>query len=231
MSSNLSNDWQEVSETAHSVKGSFITSFPLTNSKWVLTCFVKGSLITSFLWPTVCEWKCKCCEGSLIMSFPMINREWAPLHILWKAVLSYPLLWPTVCEWHCTFVKGSLITSFPMTNSKFAHFLTCISNPVSSYFFLLPTESEWHCTFCERQSHHIFFFDQQGVSDIPHFLKGILVTSFPITNSKWVTLHILCKAFSSLSPTASECYCTFSARQSHTPFPITNREWVMLHIL
>ena len=145
----FSYDQQGVSDIAHFVKGSLITSFPLTNRLWVdIAHFVKGSLITSF---------------------PMTNRLWVTLHILWKAVWSDLFLWPTVCE--------------------------------------------WHCTFCERQSHHIFSYDQQVVSDIAHFVKGSLITSFPMTNSLWVTFHILWKAV-----------------WSHL-CPLTNRLWVTLHIL
>ena len=58
-----------------------------------------------------------------------------------------------------------------------------------------------------QQFHHIFSYDWQVVSDIAHFVKGSLITSFPLTNSEWVTLHILWKAVSShlfLWPTASE---------------------------
>ena len=35
--------------------------------------------------------------------------------------------------------------------------------------------------FCERQFHHILSYDQQKVSDIVHFVKGSLITSFPMT--------------------------------------------------
>ena len=143
----------------------------------------------------------------------MTNSMWVTLHILWntvschlfllptegeyiahfvKAVSSHLFLWPTGCEWHCT-----------------------LWNTVSSHLFLWPTACEWHCTFCQIQFHHIFSYYQQHVSDIAHFVKD---TSFPITNRKWVTLHILWKAVSShifLQPKASEWYCTFHDRQSH----------------
>jgi len=110
-----------------------------------------------------------------------------------------------------------------------------IGQAVWSHLFLWPTGSEWNCTFCERQSCHIFFYDKQVVSDIAHFLKGSqiisefplsnggkwhctfsngrLITSFPTTNSLWVTLHIFMKG-----------------NLTVTPFPMTNREWVTLHI-
>ena len=38
-----------------------------------------------------------------------------------------------------------------------------------------------------KGSHNIFFYDQQEVSDIAHFMKSSLVTSL---HSLWVTLHI-----------------------------------------
>ena len=60
----------------------------------------------------------------------------------------------------------------------------------------------------ERQSHDTHHYDQQRVS----YVTGGLITSFPMTNSLWVTLH------------------TFE-RQSHHIFPITNREWVTFYIL
>ena len=80
---------------------------------------------------------------------------------------------------------------------------------LSSHLVLWPTACEWHHTFCERQSHHIFSYDQQGVSD---FVKGSLTTAFPMTNSLWVTLHILWKAVSPhlfLWPTESQWHFTF----------------------
>ena len=201
--------------------GSFITSFPMTNSLWVILHILWKAVSHIFVWPTVCEWHCTFCErqshhifrydqqqvsnvahfvkGNLITSFPMTNRLWVTLHILWKAVTSHILVWPTACEWHCTFLwKG-----------------------VSSYLFLLPTACEWHCTFCERQSHHIFCYDQQGVSDILHLVKGSLITSFGMPNRLWVTLHILWKVVTSeilLSPTVCERHCTFCERQFHHIF-------------
>ena len=65
-------------------------------------------------------------------------------------------------------------------------------------------------------------------------VKCSLITPFPITNSKWVTLHILQKALSShfiLWWAASEQHCTFCERQLITSFPMTNSKRVTLHIL
>ena len=220
-----SHDQQFVSDIGHFVKGSPITSLPMTNSKWVpldilwkavsshllllqteckwhctfcerqshhsFSCdqqyavsdiahFVKGSLITSFLWPTVCEWHCTFCQIQSHHIFCMANSMWVTLHILWKAVSSHLFLWPTVCEWH-------------------------------------------HCTFCKMQSHHIFSYDQQGVSDIQSTSSGWQSYHiFSLTNRKWVTLHILWKAVSShvfLWLTVCECqHCMFCERQSHHLF-------------
>ena len=209
----FSYDQQEVSDIGHFVKGSLITSLPMT---------------------TVCEWQsCTFCErqshqifsydqqrvndiahfvkGSLIRSFAMTNSLWVTLHILWKAVSSDLSPWPTACEWHCTFcerqshqiffydqqqvsdnahfVKGSLIRSFPMTNRELVT-LHILWKQVPSDLFLWPTASEWHCTFCETLSHYIFSYGQQNVSGIAHFVKGSLIRSFLMTNSEWVTLHI-----------------------------------------
>ena len=124
--------------------------------------------MTNSLWVTLhILWKA---VRGLIKSFPRTNRKWVTLDVLWKEDSSDIFLWPTGSEWHCTFFETW--------------------KPVSSHPFLWPTACEWHCTFCERQSHHIFSCDQQGVSDIPHFVKGSLITFFP-----W--------------PTACEYLCNF----------------------
>ncbi len=224
MQSNLifSYHQQRVSDIAHFVKGSLITSVPMYDQQYVsdIAHFVKGSPITSFPMPT--------------------NSKWVTLHILWKAVWSHLFIWPTASEQHSTFcerqsdhisydqqfvsdiacfvVKGSLITSFSMTNSLW-----------------VTLQVLWQAV-----SLHLSY-DQQFVSDIAHFVKGSLTfISFPMTNRKWaltlhicerqshhifscdqwgwVTLHILWKAIWSrlfLSPTACEWHCTaFGERQS-----------------
>ena len=140
----------------------------------------------------------------------LCNSMWVTLHILWKAVSLHLFLWPTVCEWHCTF---------------------CERQSKSHCIFSYDQQGvSWHCTFCERHSHCIFSYDQQQVSDIAHFVKGSLIASFPMTNSKWVTLHIVWKVVS---------LCMFSYDQQRVSdighfvkssliasFPMTNREWV-----
>ena len=101
---------------------------------------------------------------------------------------------------------------------------------VSSHLSQLLTGCELHYTFCERQSCHIFSHDQQLVSDIAHFVKSSLITYFPLTISKWVTLHMPWKAFSShflLWSTASEWHYRFCEGQSHHIFHNTDRiQWV-----
>ena len=225
-------------------QGSLIISFHMSNRKWVTLHILWKAMVSShlFLWPTASEWHCTFCEwqshdifssnqqevsdtahfvkGSLITSVPMTNREWVTLQILWKSI-----------SWHLSydqqqvsdigrFVKGSLITSFPMTNRLWVT-LHMLWKAVSSHLFLWPTASEWHCTFCEGQSHHMFSYDQQQVSDIAHIVKGSLITCFPMTNSLWVTLHILWIVVSSclfLWPTACEWHCTFCEWESHHIF-------------
>ena len=151
-------------------------------------------------------------------------------------------------------VKVSLITSFPMTNSKWVT-LHVLWNTVSSYIFLWPTVCEWHCTFCEGQSHHIFLYDQQEVSDIaqlvkgrqlsPHFLlwpqrvssiahfmkSSFITSSVPMTNSLWVTLHNLWKAVLSHLFYNQQQVSDIVKNSLITSVLMTNgREWVTLHI-
>ena len=164
-----------------------------------------------------------------------MNRKWVTLHILWKVVSSHLFLWLIASEWHCTFcvmeshhmfpydqqyvsdiaqfVQGRLITCFSMTNRLWVT-LHIFWKELLSHLSLWPTASEWYCTFSERQSHHIFSYDQQRVSDIAHFLKASFIWSFPMTNSLWVILHILWKAVSWFI----------------TPLTMTNSKWVALHI-
>ena len=178
----------------------------------------------------------------------MATSKLVTFHILWEEILAHLCLWPTASEWHCTFcerqsdhifsydqqvvsdiahfVKEGLITSFPMTNSQWVT-LHILWKAVWSHLFLWPTASEWHCTFCERQSDHIFSYDQQQVSNIVHFMRDSLITSFSMTNSKWVTVKIFLKAVSShlfLWPPVCEWHCTFCKRQSHHIFSYVQQQ-------
>ena len=108
-----------------------------------------------------------------------------------------------------------------MTNSLWVT-LHILQKAVSSHLFPCPTASEQCCKFCERLPHCILPYYQQLVrNSIAHFVKGSLITLFPMTNRLWVILHFLWKptVLSHLFqwPTASESHCTFSDLQSqHT---------------
>ena len=224
----------------------------MTNRMWVrLHMLWKAVSSHLFLWPTVCEWDCTFCEGQSchIVSYdaqdvseiphfvkgsplPMTNRKWATLHLLWKAVSWHLFLWPTGSEWHCTFCEWQShhMLSYDQQNvSDIAHFW----KRVSSHLFLWPTVCEWHCT-CERQSHHIFSYHQQLVSPMAHVVKGSLITTFPMTNSLWVRLHILWRAFMYIVSDDQQDVSDmahFVKDNLITPFPITNSMWVRWHIL
>ena len=225
-------DQQHVSDIAQSL----ITHFPMTNSEWVTLHILWNAISWHLcLWPIASELHCTFCEGqshhilsydhqvvsdiahfvksSLITSFPMTNRQWVTLHILWKAVSSYLSHHQQLVSDIAHFVKDSLITAFPMANS-WGVTLHIFWKAVSSHLLLWPSGSEWHCTFCEKQSHHIFYYDQQVVSDIAHVVKGSLITPCPMANSKCVIAHVQMKAVS-----------------SHLQFPMSNRMFVTLHIL
>ena len=128
-------------------------------------------------------------------------------------------------------VKGSLTISFPMTNRMWVT-LHILWKSVSSHLFLWPTGCEWHYTFFESQSHHIFSYDQQDVSDIAHYVKGSLITSFPMTNRMWATLLVkgsLVTSFPMTNRRWVTLYILWKAVLSH--IFLTNSEWVMLRIL
>ena len=152
-------------------------------------------------------------KGSLITSFPIIHSKWVTLHT-WREshhIFSYV---QQEVSGIAHFVIGSLIASFPMTGSLWVT-LYILWMGVSSHLFLWWTGSEWHSIFCGRESHHICSFDQQRVGDITHFVKGSLITCFPMIDSLWVTLHVLWKQISWFIPS----------------FAMTNSKWVTLHIL
>ena len=202
----FSYDLQRVSDIAHFVKGISITSFPMTNRKWV-TLHMQSHHIFSYDQQRVSD-IAHFVKGSLITSFPMTNSgcKWHFAH-LWKAVSWHLLLWPTASECCCTFCERQPhhIFSYDQQQvSDIAHFVK--GSLITS--FLWQTGSEWHCTFCERQS-HISTYDQQEVSDIAHSVKGISSHLF-----LWLT--------------ACEWHCIFCKRLSHHIFPLTNSKWVLL---
>ena len=126
-------------------------------------------------------------EGSLITSVPTTNREWVTLHILWKTDSSCPLTNREWVTWHILWRAVWTSKYFPMANSTSVtlHIL------LTSHLFQWPIGCEWHCTCCVKDS-LITSLPIQVVSDIVHCVKGShLMTSFPMTKSKWVKLHIL----------------------------------------
>ena len=123
-------------------------------------------------------------KGRTITSFPMTNREWVTLHILWNMVSSHLFLWQTACEWHLWKAVSWHIFLWPTESECHCTFLWMTVSPNVSPW---PTGSKWHCTFCEGQSHHVFSYDQQIVSDVAHFVEGSLITCFLITIRQWVT--------------------------------------------
>ena len=220
------------------VKNSLITSVPMTNSWW---------MALHILWMAV-SWHC----------FHKTNSLWVTIegaHCL-KVVSWHLFLWPTASESaHPHFLKGSLMTSFLMTHTQFvcdiAHFVkgslitfvpTWMTNSlwvilhilwkaVWSHLFLWPTACEWECRLWKTVWSHLFLWPTASEWCV---LKGSLITSFLMTNSWWVMLHILWNAVS------SHLFCdqqlvsdiAHSLKGSLViSFPMTNREWVTLLIL
>ena len=145
----FSYDLQIVSDVAHFVKGSVITSISMANSLWVILHIIWKAVSSHILLPTGSEWCCTFVKHSLTTSVPLINSLWVTLYILERQ--SYP-----ICSYDqqgvndiVHFVKGSLITSFPMINRLWVT-LHILWKAVSSHLFLWPTDCEWHCTFCKK---------------------------------------------------------------------------------
>ncbi len=173
----------------------------------MLGTLLQGNLDT-FVCPTDCEWYCKFCEKQqnhiICYKYVCICRRLVWCHAGWMTQkttssyfacgqqyvssianfcekLSYAFfLWLTVCEWNWRFLWKAVL----------------------SHLFLSPTGSEWHCKFCERQSHYIFSYHQQRVSDIAHF-SG---------RQSHDSSHLF------LWPIVSEWHCKFCERQSHHIF-------------
>ena len=122
---------------------------------------VKGSLWHLFLWQIGSKWHWTFCERQSHHIFSYHQQFVSHIAFsTWKEVLWHLFLWPIGSKCHT------------------AHFVKEIQliRP-----FLSPTVCEWHCTFCERQSHHICSYHQQGVSwHVTHFVKGSFITSFLI---------------------------------------------------
>jgi len=172
--------------------------------------FVKVSLIT---WPTACEWYCTFCEmlpchiitnskwvhcsfmkGSLITSFSMTISEWVAFHILWMAVSSHFFLWPTASEWQCTkfYERKShhhdIISYAQQQVSDIAHIHIVKASFLTSSFPI--TNRKWVIfPFCESQLHHIYYMTHRLWVPVTLHVFWSYITSFPLTNSLWVTLH------------------------------------------
>ena len=141
-----------------------------------------------------------------------------------------------------------------MANSLWVR-LHILWKSVSLHLFIWPIECLWHCTFYEWHSHDMVPSDQQVVSEIAHFVKDSLITTFLMTIRMWVTMHILWRAVQFyhiflyeqqgvseiahfmkinswhlfLWPTGSESDCTFCGSLV-TSFPMINSLWARLHI-
>ena len=239
----LSYDQQQVSDITETQSHHILSYNPA--SLWVtLHSFLKGNVIISC--PMANSWwvtKLHIAHfkdiDKLILYCPITNRKWETLHIFLKGnlIASCPM---TNRKW-VSLNKGNLITSCPMNNSLWVTlpYMLVKGNLITSCPTM--TNSWWMTSHSvERQSHHIFYYDQQKVSDSSCaclFLKGgNLITSCAMANRKWVTLHILCKAIPShlvLWPTVCEWHCTcfWKAISSHLVLCMTNRKWVTLDIL
>ena len=186
-----------------------------------------------FLWSTASEWHCTFYERQSHHIFFYDQQQVSDIAHFAKPVSSHLCYDQQFVSDIAHFVKGGLITAFLMTTREYVT-LHILWKGVSSQLFLWPTGSEWHCTFCQRQFHHIFSYDQQEVSDIVHFVKGSLITSFPMTNSLWVTLHICERQSHHIIPYDQQQVSDiahFVKDSLITSFSMTNSKWVTLHIL
>ncbi len=166
-------------------ESSLIASFPMANRKWVTLHILwkQSHHILSYDQQEVSD-IVQLVKGT---SFPRTNSKWVTLHMLCKTISSHLFQWPTGSEWHCTFCEGNVITSFPMTNSEWVEqqvsdithlvkaslIMSChmtnrkwetlhILWKALNHMFLWPTAGGWHCTF---------------------FVKGSVITSFPMTTA------------------------------------------------
>ena len=135
------------------------------------------------------------------------------LQVVWKSVKSNLLL-------HIggkNYVMVEWFTKWPYHN--FAHGQQNVSNIANTIseklfyihiFFLLLTGCE--LKFFMNEHSIKSFHDLQGASDISHFVKGSLITAFPMNNSLWVALYSVCVKGRLI-----------------TYFHVTNRKWVTSH--
>ena len=204
----------------------------ITNREWVTLCILSKAASSIFsYWPTASEWQYMFCDRLQSHHIFTCNKQYVSgiPYFMHHHVINF-FLWSTVCEGHSA-AKGNLMTWFPMINSQCVTlhilFITWFTSvPVnnrkwvmvifwmvlSSNLFLWSTVCEWHCTIYAWLCHNIILYGQQYVSYIAHFMKDSVITFFAVTNSLWVTLHILWEAVSShfsLPPIVCEWYCIF----------------------
>ena len=221
----------------------------MTNSLWAtLSILLRAVSSHLFLWPTVCEWHHAFCERQSHHIF-FHDQQFVSVAQFVKDSLITSFSWPTVCECHTVcerqfhhtfshdqqsvshiahFEIGSLIT--PFLNREWVTFHTPWK-AVLVHLFSWPTESEYW-TDCERQSHHVFSYDQQSVSD--RFVKVNLITSYDqqlvsdiVHFVKGCLIYDLEQGVSDMALNS----VNGSLITWYFIFPMTNREWVTLHIL
>ncbi len=163
------------------------------------------------------EWDYTFCERQSHCIFAMTNSKWVRYCTFcerWSHhIFSYDQQ-PVSNITH--FVKTSLMTLFPMTDSLWV-ILHILWNAVSSHLFQWLIACEWHCTFCERQSYHFFYYEQQEVSNITHYVKRSFITfSLWPTGSEWLCTVCEMEPYHYLLwPTGCEWHCRFCERESY----------------
>ena len=206
-----SHDQQDVSNTAlvfldYAVSLHFIP-WP-TACEWHYFCFSWPSShivfdpMTNSMWVTcICfSWPC-----SLIAFHPMTNREWVTLHLF---------------SWPCAF--------HPMTNSQWVT-LVFLDHAVSLHCIPWSTACEWYCSCvswpCTVSLHFILWSTGCEWHWICFSRLCSLIAFHLMTNSQWVTLHLIFLTIQS--------YCIWSHDQqyvSDTAFIFFDHE-VSLHFI
>ena len=122
---------------------------------------------------------------------------------LWAILQGLKMQWNHIfncCQ--CSRLAFMLVQYFKHCLIEIAHGQQYVSKislkSYATYSFSWPKGCEQHWRLCGRQPHHIFSYDQQGVSNIEYSEKG-LIMSFPMTNRECVTSHIVWKAHHILS--------------------------------
>ena len=184
---------QRVSDIAHFIKGTHITSCLKTNSLWV-TLHILWKAVPSHLFPcpTECKWHCTSNEGSLFISFPMINRKWVTLHILWKAVHHIFLHdWQLVSDilWK---VASLHLFLWPMAGSEW--YCTVCEWEFHHFFSYDQTASEWYCTLCDRECHLLIWWtvcEWHSKSSNQHSQHPTIhdISLYPMYIRMWASCH------------------------------------------